>query len=97
MIRQTVMYPAGDVDGAPATFDHDYYRDVHVPMCTEAFNCTAEIDKGLDGPNIAAVHFFFESMEAVQAAFASPKLGDIMADIANYTNTAPVMQTSEIV
>ena len=91
------MYPAGDVGGAPATFNHEYYRDAHVPMCTAAFNCTAEIDKGIDGPNVATVHFFFESMDALQTAVTSPKMGDIMGDVVNYTNTTPVMQTSEIV
>lgn len=36
-------------------------------------------------------------MEAMQAAFGNPKMGDVMTDIANYTNIAPVMQVSEVV
>ena len=55
------------------------------------------VDKGLDGPNAAGVHFYFESMEAMQAAFGNPKMGDVMADVANYTNITSVMQVSEIV
>ncbi len=93
MIRLSVLYPAGD----DITFDHDYYRSSHVPMCTEAWNVGAEIDKGVDGPYVAAVHFFFESLDQMQAAMASPKIGDIRADVANYTNASPVMQVSEIV
>lgn len=93
MIRVSVFYPKSD----DVTFDHDYYRETHVPMCTAAWNVTAEIDKGLDGPNVAAVHLFFESMDAMGAAMASPDTAKIMADVANYTNITPVMQVSEIV
>ena len=58
---------------------------------------TAEIDKGIDGPYVASVHFKFESLEALGAAMASPDTGAILADVANYTTITPVMQTSEIV
>ena len=51
-------------------------------MCTAAWNVTAEIDKGLDGPNVAAVHLFFESMDAMGTAMASPDTAKIMADVA---------------
>jgi uncharacterized protein (TIGR02118 family) len=93
MIRVSVFYPAGD----GTTFDHDYYRNTHVPMCTKAWNVKAEIDKGTSGPYAAAVHFFFDSPEKVQAAMAGPEIGAIMADLPNYTNTQPVIQTSEVV
>jgi uncharacterized protein (TIGR02118 family) len=43
------------------------------------------------------VAFYFPDMDAMQAAFGNPKMGDVMADVANYTNIAPVMQVSEIV
>lgn len=36
-------------------------------------------------------------MEAMQAALGNPKMGDVITDIANYTNIAPVMQVSEVV
>jgi uncharacterized protein (TIGR02118 family) len=93
MIRVSVLYPGGD----DVKFDHDYYKSTHVPMCCAAWNVGAEIDKGINGPNVAAVHFFFESMDQFQAAMGSPKTGDIMADVANYTNATPVMQISEVV
>jgi uncharacterized protein (TIGR02118 family) len=93
MIRVSVLYPAGD----GTEFNHDYYRDTHVPLCTGTWNVTAEIDKGVNGPYVAAVHLFFESMDAFQAAMASEGTGAIMADVANYTNAQPVMQISEIV
>ncbi len=94
MIRMSVLYPAAE----GATFDHDYYRNKHVPLCLSTWGLDgAEIDKGLDGPYVAAVHFRFESPEAIQAAMGNPDTGKILADVANYTNITPVIQTSEIV
>lgn len=94
MIKLSVSYPSGD----GATFDHDYYAATHVPLCNTTFSpVKTEIDKGIDGPNVAGVHFYFDSMEAFQGAMASPQMADVMADVANYTNIAPVMQISEVV
>ncbi len=94
MIRLSVLYPATE----GASFDHDYYRDHHVPLAVKTWGLDgAEIDKGIDGPYVAAVHFTFESTEALQAAMGAEGTGDVMADVANYTTIAPVLQTSEIV
>ena len=94
MIRLSVLYPTTE----GATFDHDYYRDTHVPLAVEAWGLDgAEIDKGIDGPYVAAVHFRFESMEAMGEAMGSPRTAEVMADVANYTTIAPVLQTSEVV
>jgi uncharacterized protein (TIGR02118 family) len=94
MIRLSVLYPRTD----GATFDHDYYRDHHVPLAVSTWGLDgAQIDKGLDGPYEAAVHFTFESVEAIGAAMSVPGTADVMADVANYTTITPVMQTSEIV
>jgi uncharacterized protein (TIGR02118 family) len=94
MIRLSVFYPKTE----GATFDHDYYRDKHVPLAAQTWGLSgAEIDKGVDGPYEAAVHFKFESLEAVQAAMGSPDTGKVLADVANYTTIQPVLQTSEIV
>lgn len=94
MIRLSVLYPSTE----GATFDHDYYRDRHVPLAVRTWGLDgAEIDRGVDGPYVAAVHFRFESLEALGAAMASEGTGEILADIANYTEIAPVLQTSEVV
>lgn len=94
MIKLSVLYPKTE----GATFDHDYYRGEHVPLCVSTWGLDgAEIDRGVDGPYEAAVHFRFESAEVMQAAMASEGTGAILADIANYTSIAPVMQTSEVV
>jgi len=92
MIRFSVFYPQSE----GATFDHDYYREKHVPLARDSWKPTrTEIDKGLDGPNVAAVHFLFESADDLQAALGSEATGAIMADVANYTDIVPVTQVSE--
>ena len=94
MIRLSVLYP--QTEGA--TFDHDYYRTKHVPLAVKTWGLNgAEIDKGVDGPYVAAVHFKFESPDALAAAMGSAGTGDVLADVANYTSIAPVLQTSEMV
>jgi uncharacterized protein (TIGR02118 family) len=94
MVKLTVTYPSGD----GTTFDHDYYKTSHIPMCNDAFKPSkTEVDKGLNGPNVAAVTFYFESMDALQNALNDDKRKAVMADIANYTNITPVTQISEVV
>ena len=94
MIRLSVFYPSTE----GATFDHDYYRNKHVPLAAKAWGRGgAEIDKGVDGPYVAAVHVKFESLEALNAAMGGAGTGEVLADVANYTSIAPVLQTSEIV
>jgi len=94
MIRLSVLYPATE----GATFDHDYYREQHVPLACRAWGLSdAEIDRGIDGPYVAAVHFRFESLEALGAAMAGGDTAAVLADVANYTSIAPVLQTAEIV
>ena len=94
MIRLSVYYPKTE----GASFDHDYYRDKHVPLAVQTWGLDgAEIDKGVDGPHVAAVHFKFESLEALGSAMGVDGTADVLADVANYTTIAPVLQTSEIV
>jgi uncharacterized protein (TIGR02118 family) len=93
MIRLSVLYPATD----GASFDHDYYRDHHVPLACRTWGVDdVEIDRGVDGPYVAAVHFRFESAEAMQQAMAVAGTADVRADVPNYTTITPVRQVSEI-
>jgi uncharacterized protein (TIGR02118 family) len=94
VIRYSALYPATE----GAAFDHDYYRDTHVPLAAKTWNpVRVEIDKQIDGPYVAAVHFVFESVDAMQAALGSDGTADVRADIPNYTTITPVRQVSEIV
>ncbi len=102
MIKVSVMYP----NTPGARFDHTYYRDTHMPLVKAKMGDFCKyytVDKGLAGgePGAAATyvgmcHIFCESVEAFQAGFG-PHAQAIMADIANYTDLAPVLQISEVV
>jgi uncharacterized protein (TIGR02118 family) len=68
MIRMSVLYPTTE----GYVFDHDYYRDRHVPLALGTWGLErAEIDKGVNGPYVAAVHFQFDSLEDMNAALAA--------------------------
>jgi uncharacterized protein (TIGR02118 family) len=102
MIKVSVMYP----NKPGARFDHDYYRDKHMPLVKAKLGEACKsytVDKGLAGgaPGAPATyvgmcHIFSDSVEAFQGGMA--KHGkEILGDIANYTDIAPVIQISEVV
>jgi uncharacterized protein (TIGR02118 family) len=102
MIKVSVMYPYTD----GARFDHAYYRDKHMPLLKARMGdaCKAyTIDKGLAGgapgtppTYVGMCHVFCDSAEVFQSAFG-PHAKEILGDIKNYTDIAPVMQISEVV
>ncbi len=102
MIKVSVMYP----NTPGAKFNHDYYRDQHMPMVKAKMGAALKsytVDKGLAGgapgapaTYVAMCHLFCDSVETFQAGFG-PHAKDIMADVPNYTDIAPVMQISEVV
>ncbi|NQZ82179.1 MAG: EthD family reductase [Colwellia sp.] len=101
MIKVSVMYP----NSSNATFDIDYYCDIHMPMAQGLLGNSVKgsnVDYGLGGgvpgemaPFIAIGHLLFDSIDSFQNAFA-PHAEKIMGDIPNYTNTQPQIQISEI-
>jgi uncharacterized protein (TIGR02118 family) len=94
VIRFSVLYPSGE----GTRFDHDYYRDSHVPLAKKTWGVeVAEIDRGVSGPYVAAVHFHFDSQDALGQALGAEGTAAVQADVANYTNIEPVIQISEIV
>jgi len=102
MIKVSVMYP----NTPGSRFDHDYYRDRHMPLVKARMGDAClyyTVDKGLSGgapgappTYVAMCHIFSESLDAFQAAFG-PHASEIQGDIANYTDLTPVMQISEVV
>ena len=102
MIKVSVLY----ANGQGARFDHEYYRDRHVPLVAARLGTALKsysVDKGLAGvspgssaPYVAMIHMVCESTEAFQSSFAS-HAAELLADVANYTNLAPIMQISEVV
>lgn len=94
MIQVSVYYPSSE----DSTFDHDYYHANHVPLVQKAWNpISTRVEKGVNGPHVAAVHVTFSSMDDFNTAMGSPLTGEVMADVANYTNITPVMQISDII
>lgn len=102
MIKVSVMY----ANEPGARFDHDYYRDKHMPLVKTRMGDSCSfytVDKGLAGGGpgepatyIAMCHIFSDSVEAFQAGFG-PHAEEILADIPNYTDLAPIIQISEVV
>lgn len=102
VIKVSVMYP----HKPGARFDHDYYRDRHMPLLQARMGKAClfyTVDKGLAGgapgqppAYVAMCHVYAESVEAFQAGFG-PHAKEILADIANYTDLQPVLQFSEVV
>ncbi len=102
MIKVSVMYPQRE----GARFDHDYYRDTHLPLVAAKVGPSMvrySIDRGRSGGGAASppvyvgmCHLFFESVETFERSFG-PHAKAIMADVPNYTDIAPVMQISDVV
>ncbi len=94
MIRYSVLYPAAE----GARFDHDYYRDSHVPLAARTYGVERyEIDRGVRGPFVGGVHFFFDSLDALDRALAVDGTAAVRADIPNFTDVDPQRQVSEVV
>jgi uncharacterized protein (TIGR02118 family) len=102
MIKVSVMYP----NAPEARFDHDYYRDRHMPMVKARMGEKCRyytVDKGVAGGTpgapatyIAMCHLFCDSVDDFQAGFG-PHANEILGDIPNYTNLQPTVQISEVV
>jgi uncharacterized protein (TIGR02118 family) len=102
MIKVSIMYP----NSPGARFDHDYYRDQHLPLIKSRMSAGLKyytVDKGLTGatpdasaPFVAMCHLLCDSVETYQAAFG-PHAQEIRADVSKFTNVTPVRQISEVV
>jgi uncharacterized protein (TIGR02118 family) len=102
MIKVSVMY----ANKPGARFDHAYYRDKHMPLVKARMGDSCKfytVDRGLAGmapgqpaTYVAMCHIYCDSVEAFGAGFA-PHTQEIMDDIPNYTDQAPVVQISEVV
>src|ERR1700749_1232001 len=101
MVVCSIVYP----NGPDARFDFDYYLTKHIPLVTGVLRAHSgyrgtRVEKGITGAApgtpaayLAVCHFAFDSIENYRAALL-PRADDIRADVANYTNVAPVIQFS---
>ena len=98
MIVLTITYP--HVPGSK--FDEDYYRKNHMKMVDECWS-PAEVTivngrPGLDGSDPAfrlMALVGFNSMADIGTAFQHPRMAELTADTANYTDITPVISVGE--
>ena len=101
MTTLSVLYPREE----GASFDFDYYENVHLPLVTRLW-----ADAGLTGggalrgtrggtggeaPFFAIGLIHFESAEALTKAMNGPHAPEIMGDIPKFTSVSPILQVNE--
>lgn len=101
MIKVSVLYPYQE----GARFDHDYYRDSHMPLVQALMGDYCKrytVDKGLSGATpgsaplyIGQCHIYCDSLKDFQLGMG-PHAERINADIINYTDLIPEIQISEV-
>ncbi len=81
---------------AGARFDADYYAKTHTALVREIWKPDrVELILGTDAPGggmspyAMIAHFHFASAEAMGAAMADPRGGELRADVANFTDLEP--------
>jgi len=102
MIKVSVMYP----NNPGVRFDHDYYRDQHMPLIKRRMGVALKyytVDKGLGGATsnapatyVAERHLLCDTLESYESGFG-PHAREILRDIRNFTDVTPVVQISEVV
>jgi uncharacterized protein (TIGR02118 family) len=102
MIKVSVMYP----HSPDVAFDHDYYRDVHMPLVQARLGdsiSSYSIDKGLSGMEpgspplyVGMCHLYSPSIQVFQTGIAAHG-AELSADVANFTTASPIYQISEVI
>ena len=100
MIRIAVLYP----NEPGKKFDWDYYLNKHMVLVHEKLGPSglvrSEVDKATDSsaPFFGVAYLYYNSLDDCQKSFFDPaNAAEIGADVANYTDTVPQLQISEIV
>lgn len=103
MIIISIAYP----NSPGARFDWTYYQAKHLPMVGRKLGDlglrSASVIKGVQGadggdpPTIAMALLTFPSLKVARSALASAEGSELIADIANFTDVAPVVQFSSAV
>jgi uncharacterized protein (TIGR02118 family) len=101
MVKVSLLY--GYAEGC--RFEMDYFCKEHIPMVRDRFGDACKgiaVDQGLAGDEpgsppayVAMAHFFFDSVEAFQNAFA-PHAEIILADVPDYTDAEMTIQISQV-
>ena len=103
MFKISILYPHRQ----GARFDFGYWLDVHMARSIRKLGAhpgyrSVSVERGLDAGQragepayTALCHFEFVSEEAFLEAFL-PHAAELRADVANYTDIVPLVQTSEV-
>lgn len=89
----SVIYPNHD----GARFEVAYYRDTHVPLAVKVMKADrAMLVEGVPMGEAAApyamiAHFEFASTEALKAGLDNPRMTELRADVANFTDIKPTV------
>jgi uncharacterized protein (TIGR02118 family) len=102
MVKVSVMYP----NRSGVRFDHDYYREKHMPLIKRRMGSALKyytVDKGLAGgaqdapaTYVAMCHLMCDSLETYTSGYG-PHAQEILGDIRKFTDVTPVVQISEVV
>jgi uncharacterized protein (TIGR02118 family) len=97
----TVLYP----NTPGVKFDFEYYRTHHIPLIKRLYGkgiAKFELRRGVETPDkspvpyIATINIWIGSQQAFDDAQAK-HAQELIADVPNFTNAKPVIQTDEIV
>lgn len=102
MIRVVILYPKT----SDSHFNMDYYLNHHIPLVREIFKdlglSRIEVEEGVANafpdqpvPFASISYFTFEKPEDFQAGMAT-RGGEIIGDMANYTNVQPQIQINRV-
>ena len=102
MVKVSVLYPNGE----GKHFDMDYYMNTHIPMVQKLLGGAlkgATVEKGIGSvepgsiaPYAGMGNMYFDTAEDFGQSFG-PNADEIMGDLPNFTNIAPVVQISEVI
>ncbi|CCF36772.1 ethyl tert-butyl ether degradation EthD [Colletotrichum higginsianum] len=98
----TVVFP----NEPDASYDIEYYVSKHMPLIQERWGkygvvswSVTKFQNGVDGS--APLYAFgsvvtWDNVDQIKAAFAGPEAGEIMGDVAKFSNKQPVFLTGEV-
>jgi uncharacterized protein (TIGR02118 family) len=92
-----VLYPRHE----GARFDLAYYRATHIPLAMEVMKADkVMLTEGVPSPNgpapfVMIAQFQFASADALQAATAHPRMAEVRADVAKFTDIKPTVMLGQ--
>lgn len=89
----SVLYPNHD----GAKFDATYYKATHAELAKSIWNpdrvelIEGQAMGGGNPPFALVANFHFASAEALGAAMTNPRMGELQADVPNFTDITPTI------